>query len=111
MELIFGVGPAAAGATILLVTQATIAHTNLNMNSKGMDLLFTTNRHHIRHHSVVLEESNTNYGCATLLWDRVFGTFADSFTVDVGVGPTEPTLAQKFLMPVREPGDTTVAPG
>ena len=110
MELVFGVGLAAAGATILLVTQASIAHTNLNMSSKGLDLLFTTNRHHIRHHSVVLDESNTNYGCATLLWDRVFGTFADSYTVDVGVGPTEPTLAQKFLMPVREPSDTTVAP-
>lgn len=110
MEVIFGVGLAAVGASILLVTQASIVHSNLNMSSKWVDWVFTTNRHHIRHHSVVLEESNTNYGCGTLVWDRVFGTFINSSTRECGVGPTEPTLVQKLFMPVREPSDTTVAP-
>lgn len=110
MEVIFGVELAAVGASILLVTQASIVHSNLNMSSKWVDWVFTTNRHHIRHHSVVLEDSNINYGCGTLIWDRVFGTFIDSSTRECGVGPTEPTLVQKLFMPVREPSDTAVAP-
>ena len=64
--MLFGVGEAALGASILVVTQASIAHSNLTMSSKWIDLFFTTNRHHIGHHSMVLEQSNTNYGCATL---------------------------------------------
>jgi sterol desaturase/sphingolipid hydroxylase (fatty acid hydroxylase superfamily) len=108
--MLFGVGEAALGATILLVTQASIAHSNLNMSSKWIDLFFTTNRHHIGHHSMVLEQSNTNYGCATLIWDRLFGTFVDGDTQECGTGPTEPTLLQKLVMPIREPRDTTIAP-
>ena len=108
--MLLGVGEAALGATILLVTQASIAHSNLNMSSKWMDLFFTTNRHHIGHHSMVLEQSNTNYGCATLIWDRLFGKFVDGDTQECGTGPTEPTLLQKLVMPIREPRDTTIAP-
>ena len=29
---------------------------------------------------MVLNESNTNYGCSAILWDRVFGTFRDPIT-------------------------------
>lgn len=110
VELTFGVGVAAAGAALLTTAQASIAHCNLDLNSKGIGWLFTTNRHHIHHHSMVLEESNTNYGCAAILWDRLFGTFADAGTAEAGTGPSEPSLWQKFLMPVREPADTAIAP-
>jgi len=110
VELIFGVGIAAAGAAVFSATQASIAHTNLNLNSKWIGWLFTTNHYHIRHHSVVLEESNTNYGCSAILWDRVFGTFVDSPIVEAGIGPTEPNLWEKFLMPLREPVDSEIAP-
>ena len=111
VEIVFGVGLAAAGVTILLSVQATMAHTNLTMNSRWIDLVLTTNRHHLSHHSVVLEESNTNYGCAVILWDRVFGTFVDHSVNECGTGPSEPTLGQKLLMPLREPEDTSIAPG
>lgn len=110
MEVLFGIGPVAFGVTLLILTQATLAHTNLVLNSKGIGWLFTTNRYHIHHHSAVLDESNTNYGCAAIVWDRVFGTFVDADTLDAGTGPTEPTLWQKFIMPLKEPGDTTIAP-
>jgi sterol desaturase/sphingolipid hydroxylase (fatty acid hydroxylase superfamily) len=110
VELTFGVGIAAAGATILTTAQASIAHSNLDLNSRCIGWLLTTNRHHIHHHSMVLEESNTNYGCSAILWDRLFGTFADAQTVEAGTGPTEPTLWHKFLMPLREPPDTAIAP-
>ncbi|MFT7307308.1 MAG: sterol desaturase/sphingolipid hydroxylase (fatty acid hydroxylase superfamily) [Candidatus Azotimanducaceae bacterium] len=111
IELLFGVGYAAAGAALLIVTQASIVHSNFDLNSKVIGWLFTTNRYHIHHHSSVMAESNTNYGCAGILWDRVFGTFADADTEEAGTGPTEPSLWQKFVMPVKEPEDTAVAPG
>lgn len=110
IELTFGVGIAAAGAVLLAATQASIAHANLELNTRGIGLLFTTNRYHIRHHSAVREESNTNYGCAAIVWDRLFGTFADSRIVEAGSGPTEPNLWEKLLMPIREPNDTRIAP-
>ncbi|MAD08726.1 MAG: hypothetical protein CMP86_15100 [Gammaproteobacteria bacterium] len=111
LELIFGIGAVAAGAALLLVTQASIAHANLAMNTRWVGLVFTTNTYHICHHSADLAQSNTNYGCAAILWDRVFGTFLDQPILQAGTGPTEPTMWQKFLMPVREPEDTAVAPG
>lgn len=111
VELIFGVGAAAAGAAIFTVTQTSIVHANIAMNSRGIGWLFTTNKHHICHHSSVLEESNMNYGCSAIVWDRVFMTFLNRTVEDAGTGPTEPTMWQKFLMPVKEPDDTSIAPG
>ena len=110
IELTFGVGLAAAGAAILGTAQASIAHCNLDLNTKGIGWLLTTNRYHLHHHSVVLAESNTNYGCSAIIWDRLFGTFADAQTREAGSGPTEPSLWQKVLMPIREPVDTAIAP-
>lgn len=111
IELVFGVGGAAVAAALLVGTQGSIVHANLELNSAGIGWLFTTNRFHIHHHSVVLDESNTNYGCAAIVWDRVFGTFADRPTVETGTGPTEPGLWSKALMPFVEPSDTATAPG
>ena len=111
VELTFGVGVAAAGAAILTVTQASIAHANIALNTHWIGLLFTTNKYHICHHSAVLEESNTNYGCSAIIWDRVFKTFLDKTTAEAGTGPTEPTMWGKFLMPFKEPEDTAIAPG
>ncbi|MGI9325379.1 MAG: sterol desaturase family protein [Pseudomonadales bacterium] len=110
IELLFGVGLPAAGAALLVGVQASIVHANLHLNSRLIGHLLTTNEYHIHHHSVVLEESNTNYGCATIIWDRLFGTFATGRTLETGTGPTEPTLWEKFLMPWREPEDTQIAP-
>ena len=110
VELTFGVGAAAAGAAILGVTQASIAHANISLNTSWIGLLFTTNKYHICHHSAVLEQSNTNYGCSAIIWDRIFGTFLDQTIDEAGTGPTEPSMWEKFLMPIREPEDTAIAP-
>ena len=110
VELTFGVGVAAAGAAIFSTAQASIAHANLDLNTKVIGWLFTTNRYHIHHHSMVLEESNTNYGCSAIVWDRLFGTFSSADTLEAGTGPTEPSLWEKLLMPIREPADTSIAP-
>jgi len=111
IELLFGVGGAASGAALLVATQAAVVHANVHLNNAGIGSLLTTGRHHIHHHSVVLEESNTNYGCAIILWDRIFGTYSNGATTEIGTGPTEPSLWQKFQMPFVEPDDTATAPG
>ena len=110
VELLFGAGSAAAGAAILMVTQAPIVHANLDFRTKGAGLFFTTNRYHIRHHSIVMAESHTNYGCATILWDRVLGTFVDSDATECGIGPTEPSFSQKLMIHILEPVDISIAP-
>ena len=110
VEFIFGVGVAAAGAAVLTVTQTSIVHSNINLNSKGIGWLFTTNDYHICHHSADLGESNTNYGCSAIIWDRIFDTFLDTKILEAGTGPTEPSLWQKFLMPIKEPDDIVIAP-
>ena len=60
---------------------------------------------------VVLAGSNTNCGCAAVVWDQVFGTFRGQANLDAGNGRTDPTMWQKILMSVREPEDSAVAPG
>ena len=87
-----------------------MAHCNLELNSKVIGWFFTTNRYHIHHHSMVREESNTNYGCACIFWDRVFGTFSDADTDEAGIGKTQPTYAELFMMPFEEPASSEVAP-
>ncbi|MBO6557847.1 MAG: hypothetical protein JJ957_15170 [Pseudomonadales bacterium] len=52
-----------------------------------------------------------NFGFSGIVWDRVLMTFMDRTVEDAGTGPTEPTMWQKFLMPVKEPDDTSIAPG
>lgn len=111
VELLFGAGEAAAGASLLLLANSAIAHSNLDLCTKGIGWLFTTNRFHIHHHSRVLEESNTNYGCSAIVWDRLFGTFSDAPTEATGIGDTEPGLWGKALLPFREPDDTSASPG
>ena len=110
VELVFGVGNAMLGSLILLVTQTSIAHSNLRLNTMGVGLFFTANAYHIRHHSADLLESNTNYGCAAIFWDRIFGTFVDSGVRDAGIGPMEPTTLEKLLIPIREPSGSVIAP-
>jgi sterol desaturase/sphingolipid hydroxylase (fatty acid hydroxylase superfamily) len=99
------------GEAILTVTQASIAHANIVSNTRCIGLLLTTSKYHICHHSAVLKESNTNYGCNAIIWDRLFGTFLDKTNDETGTGPTEPALWEKSLMPFKQPEDTTIAPG
>lgn len=111
VELLFGAGAAIGGSYLLLLTLAFLAHANLDLNTRVIGWLFTTNRYHIHHHSMVFEESNTNFGCAAIVWDRLFGTFRDAATQETGTGPTQPSLWKIFLMPYREPQDTRTSPG
>lgn len=111
VDLLLGVGVAAYGGVLLTLVQTAVVHSNLRLNSDVIGWLFTTNAWHIRHHSADLAESNTNYGCAAIVWDRVFGSFGDGPVIEAGVGAREPTTLEKLLMPLREPAGSVIAPG
>jgi sterol desaturase/sphingolipid hydroxylase (fatty acid hydroxylase superfamily) len=101
---------AVAAAGVLLLTNAALAHANVRMETPFFSLFFTSSDQHRRHHSAVFEESNTNYACNAILWDRLFGTYSRGAVRQTGIGPTQPTLWQMFLLPFREPSDVdTVA--
>ena len=99
----FLLGGEVVGAAFVSLTTVTaiLAHSNLNLNSAIVGWFFTTNRYHIHHHSQVISESNTNYGCVCIVWDRLFGTFADANTQDTGIGNKQPSYKDLYLMPFK----------
>ncbi|WP_218352744.1 sterol desaturase family protein [Alteromonas lipotrueiana] len=99
----FLLGGEVVGVAFVSLTTVTaiLAHSNLNLNSAIVGWFFTTNRYHIHHHSQVISESNTNYGCVCIVWDRLFGTFADANTQDTGIGNKQPSYKALYLMPFK----------
>ncbi|WP_187471043.1 sterol desaturase family protein [Luteimonas viscosa] len=101
---LFGAGAqAVAGATVLAVVNTSIAHANLDIDTPALRWVFTNSNQHRRHHSAVFEASNSNYACNAILWDRLFGTYSEGEVAQTGIGPREPTLLEKLLLPFREP--------
>lgn len=101
---LFGAGAnALAGATVLAVVNTSIAHANLDIDTPLLRWVFTNANQHRRHHSLVFEQSNTNYACNAILWDRLFGTYSEGPVEQTGIGPREPGLLDKLLLPFREP--------
>ncbi|CAN5139621.1 hypothetical protein BH11PSE9_BH11PSE9_10210 [soil metagenome] len=105
--------PAATGApaevagctALLLIVNATLAHANVRMETPLFGLLFTSSNQHRRHHSAIFEESNTNFACNAILWDRLFGTYSSGAVRQTGIGPRQPALWRLFMLPLREPTD------
>lgn len=111
LAAVFGPPDQAVGlAGVLLLTNASLAHANIRMETPVFNLFFTSSDQHRRHHSAVFEDSNTNYACNAILWDRLFGTYSRGQVLQTGIGPTQPPLWRMFLLPFHEPDDAdTVA--
>lgn len=90
---------------VLLLVNAVLAHANLRMHTPGLAWLITTSDHHRRHHSLVFEDSNSNYACNAIVWDRVFGTYSEGPVAQTGIGPSQPSLWRMYLLPFLEPAD------
>lgn len=60
---------------VFRLNTAHLCHSNLPMKSGLFGWLFNTPEWHQLHHSCNYAESNTNFGCTVILWDRLFGTF------------------------------------
>jgi sterol desaturase/sphingolipid hydroxylase (fatty acid hydroxylase superfamily) len=111
LAAVFGPPDEALGAAgVLLLTNASLAHANIRMETPIFNLFFTSSDQHRRHHSAAFDESNTNYACNAIVWDRLFGTYSRGEVRQTGIGPTQPALWRMFLLPFREPSDAdTVA--
>ena len=99
-------GASAEVVGIVLVFRLTTAYTNhcnLPLTSGVFGWLFNTAELHQLHHSCVYSESNTNYGCTIILWDRIFGTYSDKSTIErVGNGTGDQlSLLTQLTIPFR----------
>ena len=60
--------------TLSLVT-GFLEHANIDFKAGVLNYVFNTAELHRWHHSVVMKESNSNYGKVLSFWDLCFGTF------------------------------------
>jgi hypothetical protein len=79
-------------ATMLLANEAIITlfimfhHANIRFKGERVlgSLLIVPSLHR-RHHSVLRREHDSNYGAVFSLWDRLFGSFAESEPANIGL--------------------------
>jgi sterol desaturase/sphingolipid hydroxylase (fatty acid hydroxylase superfamily) len=101
--LLLGAGPAEAVATAYFGSVLGIlAHANIDVAASPLGMIVNYPRFHTVHHSSKLAESNSNFGCHTVLWDRLFRTFrpAPAGILELGVAPVRArTLWQELVWP------------
>ena len=87
-----------------------INHANLPLRSlPGYDRIFATAPQHHAHHALELRQSNYNYGCNIILWDRLFGTYCGDETVgQIGAGTG--MMAELARLTLTYSGDSGLAP-
>ncbi len=88
---------------VFRLTTAHFCHANLPLVSGVFGWLFNTPEWHQLHHSCNYDESNTNYGCTVILWDRIFGTFSGKNHIErVGNGSgRQLSLLSQLTIPFR----------
>ncbi len=99
-----GASPEVVGVVLVFrLTTAYTNHCNLPLTSGIFGWVFNTAELHQLHHSCVYAESNTNYGCTVILWDRIFGTYSGKSAIErVGNGTGEQlSLLTQLTIPFR----------
>jgi sterol desaturase/sphingolipid hydroxylase (fatty acid hydroxylase superfamily) len=73
-------------------TLSFLAHANLDVAAGPLGLVVNYPSYHAVHHSADVAEASSNYGCHTILWDRLFGTFRPHAgqPLEIGVRPLGP---------------------
>lgn len=74
-------------------------HSNLPLKSMPVyDWVFATAQQHHAHHAHAQTQSNSNYGCNIILWDRLFGTYCgDTEVGQIGAGKAQPLSIKEQL--------------
>ncbi|MEM7218232.1 MAG: sterol desaturase family protein [Pseudomonadota bacterium] len=74
------------------IWNGTLNHSNLPLRSMPVyNWFFATAEQHHAHHALALDQSNSNYGCNIIFWDRVFGTYCgDTEVGQIGAGKAVP---------------------
>ena len=97
---------------VLLNAAAMFNHSNIYMPG-GLDkfirrLIVTPDMHRV-HHSVIIDESNTNFGFSLSIWDRICGTYQaqpaaghDDMIIGLTYGKKPKSLIQLLIMPFQK---------
>ena len=83
---------------------AIFAHANVRSDPpRWYSFFFTTIRHHSLHHTALsYEDTRWNYGCAIIIFDRIFGTFKEGESEIVGQDERiRLSIREQFLFPLR----------
>lgn len=89
------------------IWNGTLNHSNLPLKSMPVyDWFFATAQQHHVHHAKSLEQSNSNYGCNIILWDRIFGTYCGDHEIEaIGAGTGRPLSIPEQLAMAFYPTD------
>ncbi|MCB9557984.1 MAG: sterol desaturase family protein [Deltaproteobacteria bacterium] len=71
---------------IFMSVHGLLQHANIAMYSQWLNRLLATPEVHRHHHSTVLEESCSNFGNTTMVWDQLFGSYQKPVAEEVGIG-------------------------
>jgi sterol desaturase/sphingolipid hydroxylase (fatty acid hydroxylase superfamily) len=111
--LVLGVSPLALSVwQTLLMLSIIFHHSNVRLPAeleRGINLLVVTPRMHGIHHSIVKEETDSNWSSGLTLWDRLHGTLrldVPQSDIDIGVPayrePREVGLTSMLALPFGE---------
>ena len=99
---LFSISPTVvAAAIVLLGTNSLLVHANLDLGAPGIRWFITTGADHRLHHSMVREQSDRNFACNAILWDRLFGTYQSGEVEQTGTGPRQPRALELLMLPFR----------
>ena len=103
--LLIGAGPAELVAVVYFgATLSLLSHANVDVSEGLLGWVVNFPRYHAVHHSALMAETSSNFGCHTILWDRVFGTFRAGAAgpVELGLHPRgRRSLWQELVMPPK----------
>ena len=89
--------------TLSLVT-GFLEHANINFKAGVLNYVFNTAELHRWHHSVIMKESNSNFGKVLSIWDICFGTFWFPRNRDVTeVGIKDQSIPDSFMKQLTYP--------
>lgn len=92
--------------TVWIVVHGLFQHCNVRLRLGPLNYIFSMAELHRWHHSLKLEEANTNYGNNTIFWDIVFGTMfypsGREAAAEVGLSGL-PRFPQRYLGQLLSP--------
>lgn len=117
-----GVSPQALSAwQVALLLSILFHHSNIGVPiaiERRLSLFVVTPRLHGIHHSIIPEETNSNWSSGLTIWDRLHGTLKlniPQHQITIGVAayrePQDVTLPRILAMPFRNAGDLGRLPG
>lgn len=127
MAAITAIGPPVVAVIIfevILNATSMFNHSNVKLPGHidcGLRLFIVTPDMHRVHHSVIKQETNSNYGFSLPWWDRLFGTYRDQpaaghTAMTIGLNqyrnPQQLTLPRLLVLPVTgKPGEYPITRG